>query len=87
MPAVSTSDTVTVSDALAHSLNTVSVRLLYEVGMRNSLDFLRERLHMDGLVAPADGTAGDLTVSSLALGQQSRGVTLRLSPAILGAAS
>lgn len=45
--------------------------------MRNSLDFLRERLHMDGLVAPADGTAGDLTVSSLALGQQSRGVTLR----------
>lgn len=68
---------VTVSDALAHSLNTVSVRLLYEVGMRNSLDFLRERLHMDGLVAPADGTAGDLTVSSLALGQQSQGVTLR----------
>ncbi len=68
---------VTVSDALAHSLNTVSVRLLDEVGMRNSLDFLRERLHMDSLLVPSDGTAGDLTVSSLALGQQSRGVTLR----------
>lgn len=68
---------VTVCEALTQSLNTVAVRILDEVGVKNSFDFLHDRLHMTGLVPPSNRSANDLTVSSLALGQQSGGVTAR----------
>lgn len=67
----------TVAYALAHSLNTVSVRLLDQVGMEDSFTFLHDTLHMTSLRPAGDGRVNDMTISSLALGQQSRGVTVR----------
>lgn len=68
---------VTAADAVAYSLNPVAVRLLEQVGMKQSFAFLRDSLHMDSLIPAVRGDAGDLTVSSLALGQESHGVTVR----------
>lgn len=68
---------ITVGEAMAHSVNTVSVRILLELGMESSLDFLQNQLGMRSLKSPVGGGSHDLTVSSLALGQQSFGVTLR----------
>lgn len=62
----------TVRDAVAHSVNTVSVRVLGALGEQNSFDFLKNRLHMDSLKSEED-----MTVSALALGQASRGVSMR----------
>jgi penicillin-binding protein 1A len=62
----------TVSDALAHSVNTVAVSILSRVGKRESCRFLRESLGM-GSIDPEK----DLGAAALALGQQSTGVTLR----------
>ncbi len=68
---------VTVAQGMAHSLNPVSVRILEQLGTEKAFSFARERLGMRNLI-PAEGNAAhDLTVSSLALGQQSRGVTVR----------
>jgi len=68
---------VTLRDAVAHSLNTVPVALAQQLGVENSFRFLKERLHMDSLI-PASGKAlHDMTLSSVALGQQSEGVTVR----------
>ncbi len=63
---------VTVGTSLAESLNTVAVRLLDMVGEDTSLSYLREHFGMNGILPDADRTQ-----ASLALGQQSRGVTLR----------
>lgn len=68
---------VTVGDAMADSINTVAVRILAEVGNEASFAFLHDRLGMDSLLPPDSGGEHDLTISSLALGQQSRGVTAR----------
>lgn len=68
---------VTATDALAYSLNTVAVRLLEEVGTETSFSFLHDRLHMDSLIPSSSKGAGDRTVASLALGQEHRGVTVR----------
>ncbi|MCQ2430176.1 MAG: transglycosylase domain-containing protein [Clostridia bacterium] len=68
---------VTTADALALSLNTVSVRLLDRVGREESFAFLRDTLHVTSLCPPSDSGAGDATDASLALGQQTTGVTLR----------
>lgn len=67
----------TVAYALAHSLNTAAVRLLEKVGRENCFTFLRDRLHMTSLRPESVGRDNDMTVSSLALGQQSHGVTVR----------
>lgn len=68
---------VTVRDAVAHSLNTVPVEIVNTLGLESSFDFLRTTLHMDSLI-PADGqSANDMTLSSVALGQQHGGVTVR----------
>ncbi len=68
---------VTVGEAVAESVNTVAVRLLEEVGLETSFAFLHDRLGMHSLISPTESVAHDLTLSSLALGQQSRGVTSR----------
>ncbi len=69
---------VSAGKALAHSINTVSVRILEEVGCDQSFAFLHDRLGLRSLVSPAENAAHhDATVSSLALGQQSRGVSVR----------
>ncbi len=67
---------VTVGRAVAQSLNTVAVEILEQLGTETSFQFLRESLGMKSLIPAGDG-ANDMTVSSLALGQQSYGVTLR----------
>ncbi len=64
--------TVTVAESLAHSLNPVAVRLLDAVGKEYSYELATQKLGLWGL-----GKAEEATVSSLALGQQSVGVTLR----------
>lgn len=68
---------VTAADALAYSLNPVAVELLEKVGVMESFSFLRDSLHMDSLIPAAKGAAGDTTLSSLAMGQQVRGITVR----------
>lgn len=62
----------TVKDAVAHSINTVAVRVLDGMGLKSSFDFLKNSLHMNSLKWEED-----MTVSALALGQASRGVTMR----------
>lgn len=58
--------------ALAHSTNTVAVKLLRELGGSEAFDILKNRLGMKSLDEKRD--MGD---AALALGQLSRGVTLR----------
>ena len=68
---------VTVGQAVAHSLNPVAVRILDELGIEKSFSFAHDTLGIRSLI-PAEGNQfHDLTLSSLALGQQSRGVTVR----------
>ena len=63
---------ITLGTSLSQSVNTTAVRLLELVGEDTAMHYLRDRFGMTSLLASADRT-----VSSLALGQQSRGVTLR----------
>lgn len=62
---------VTVGVSVAESINTVAVRILSEVGEDTAFAYLRNRFGLSEL------TDADRTVSSLALGQQSHGVTSR----------
>jgi penicillin-binding protein 1A len=68
---------VTVSRAVAQSLNPVAVRILEQVGAERALDFARHRLGLTGLRPAEGGRLHDLTRASLALGQQSVGLTVR----------
>lgn len=68
---------VTVGESVAHSLNPVAVRILEEVGLPESFSFARNTLGLHSLIPPDAAPLHDLTVSSLALGQQSVGVTSR----------
>lgn len=68
---------VTVREAVAHSLNTVPVEIVNGMGLEHAFNFLKNTLHMNSLI-PADGqSANDMTLSSVALGQQHGGVTVR----------
>lgn len=63
---------IDLSYAVRHSLNTVAVRLLHDVGADTSFDFLKNKLCIKSLDKSKDSTD-----SSLALGQPSTGITLR----------
>ena len=63
---------VDVKYALEHSLNTVPVTILKMIGEKESMTFLRNTLRLTSLDGQADSGA-----ASLALGQPTRGVTLR----------
>ncbi len=68
---------VTVGESVAHSLNPVAVAILEELGLPAAFSFARDEMGLHSLI-PSDGNgAHDCTVSSLALGQQSVGVTSR----------
>ena len=70
----------TVSDALRLSKNTVAVRLYNMLGAEKIYKYLVENFDFDSLVYSEkvkDGTLTDLAPSPLALGQLSRGVSLR----------
>jgi len=57
--------------AVAHSTNTVSVRVLNDVGLKRSFSYAKNRFHLQNLVEK------DCDVAALALGQLNYGVTLR----------
>ncbi len=66
--------------AMEHSINTVTVRVLEQIGCDTAFDFLYDRLHMTSLVESktlSDGTVlTDKDYAALGLGQFNYGVTL-----------
>ncbi len=70
-----------VNYALEHSVNTVTVRVLEELGIENSFDFLYNQLDMKNLIAGGYTENGsyitDMDFAALALGQMNYGVTVR----------
>ena len=64
-------------DSLANSVNTAAVKLLYKLGERESLAFLKDSLHIESLVSPSKNASDDENAVSLALGQTLHGITLR----------
>ena len=69
----------TVHDALRRSVNTISVRILDRLGIDNSFDFVTNKLHMDSFIEYKDVNGrilSDKTVSSLAMGGMTYGVTV-----------
>lgn len=64
-----------VSYAVAHSTNTVAVKILEELGKERSFSWARDRFHLQSL--RKDGGANDCDTAALALGQLHYGVTLR----------
>ena len=63
---------VTVKYAIENSLNTVAVKLLQKVGNNEVFEFLTGKLGITSL-----DKANDMGDASLALGQPSKGITLR----------
>lgn len=67
--------------AIEHSVNTVTVKVLEELGLDTSFDFLYNKLKMKSLISRktlADGRMiTDIDYASLALGQFNYGVTVR----------
>ena len=63
---------VTVKYAVENSLNTVPVKLLEKLGADSTVDFLRDKLNVKS-IDPSE----DRGSAALALGQNSKGVTLR----------
>lgn len=63
---------VTIRYALENSLNTVAVKLLHEIGNKESFEFLTEKLGVSSL-----NRSKDMGDAALALGQPSSGITLR----------
>ncbi len=68
---------IDISDAIANSVNTVAVKMLYQLGENQSLDFLRDSLDIKSLVESSKNSPGDANAVSLALGQTLHGITLR----------
>lgn len=63
---------VDIKYAIEHSLNTVAVKVLEMIGAEKSFDFLYDKLNLKNL-----NRYSDMGAASLALGQPSKGVTLR----------
>lgn len=67
--------------AIEHSVNTVTVKVLEDIGLDTAFDFLYNRLNMKSLIPRktlADGRViTDIDYASLALGQFNYGVTVR----------
>lgn len=70
-----------VTAALRDSVNTVAVRILEQLGVNTSFEFLYEKVGMRSLITSrtmADGSVvTDRGIAALALGQQNYGVTVR----------
>lgn len=67
--------------AIEHSVNTVIVCVLEELGVEKSFDFLYDRLHMQNLIREGYTQDGayitDQDVAALALGQMNYGLTVK----------
>lgn len=69
-----------VNYALKNSLNTVAIKVLYQVGVGKSFDFVKNKLGMTSLVESDVTDAGYITdkaPAAMGLGQMNYGVTLR----------
>lgn len=70
-----------ISYSVEHSLNTVPIKILDELGLDESFYFLTEKLHLDGLITRktlSDGSIiTDKDYAALALGQFNYGVSVR----------
>ncbi len=70
----------TVQDAIRRSVNTCAIKIINDVGLDYSFDFLTKTLHMDNVIesyTTASGTViTDKAQAPLALGQFSYGITL-----------
>ena len=70
-----------ISYSIAHSLNTVPIKLLNDIGLDQSFYFLRDKLHLGGLIyrkTLADGSViTDMDYAALALGQFNYGVSVK----------
>ena len=70
-----------VNDALKYSVNTVSIRILEDLGVERSFDFLYEKLGMKSLIrSGVDGNGNAITdcdLAALGLGQMNYGVSVR----------
>ena len=67
----------TVRDAVARSVNTVAVKTLSMVGKERAFSILTDQLEIDGIIASQNGMYTDIADSPLALGQLTKGVTVR----------
>jgi len=67
--------------AVEHSINTVVIRVLQDLGLDSSFDFLKNKLHIESLIESQmlpDGTViSDKDYAALGLGQFNYGATLR----------
>ncbi len=72
---------INVNEALKHSINTVTVRVLQELGTETSFSYLRDRLHLSSLIEAGTDANGipitDCDLAALALGQMNYGVNVR----------
>ena len=69
-----------VNYALKNSLNTVAIKVLKQVGVNNSFDFVKNNLGVTSLIdgqATDSGYITDKALAALGLGQMNYGVTLR----------
>ncbi len=68
-------------DAVARSVNTVSVRTLQKLGLENSYDFVHNKLGMTSVIGEYTTSSGqvltDINLSALGLGGMNYGVTVR----------
>ena len=67
---------VDIATAIEKSLNTVPVKILNELGLRNSLSFLKEKLGFESLIYSDGKNTHDECHASLGLGQHEYGATL-----------
>ena len=65
----------TIPYAVAHSVNTVAVRVLQDLGAENAFRFAKDKFHLDSLLE--GDSMSDTNPAALALGQLHYGVTLR----------
>ncbi len=67
--------------AIKHSINTVTIKALEELGLEESFDFLYNKVEMKSLIASGTDAEGryitDMDIAALALGQTNYGVTVR----------
>ncbi|MBE6592753.1 MAG: hypothetical protein E7642_02025 [Ruminococcaceae bacterium] len=70
-----------VNYAIANSVNTVTVKVLEELGLEESFDFLYDKLQMKSIIRqktlPDGSTISDMDYAALALGQFNYGVSVR----------
>lgn len=69
-----------VNYALKNSLNTIAVKILYQIGLDNSFDFVKNKLSILSLIEGENTKSGYITdkaPAALGLGQMNYGITLR----------